>query len=318
MPSPDVVDDMGGWREVLPMLMAGKFPPPPASQLLGMRFVDVSEGTVSWVLRTSEWLCVARNQVQAGVIFTLAHYALTTAVGTLCPPGRLVGVIEQSVSFLGPVVPDGRDLLARARVVHQREFVIATVEVTDDEGTEVALGYQTALLMERGRTARRLEPERVLATVLFTDLVGSTQRAEQLGDERWRKLLEEHNDFVRRQLQIFKGREVKTIGEGFLATFDSPARAIQCARAIRDGVNRLGLEVRAGIHAGECEVVGADLGGIAVHIASRVQSAAGPSEILVTSTVRDLVAGSGLRFTDYGRHTLKGIEDDWQLFAVEG
>jgi len=123
---------------------------------------------------------------------------------------------------------------------------------------------------------------------------------------------------VRRQLQSFKGREVKRTGDGFLATFDSPARAVQCARAIRDAVKRLGIEVRAGLHTGECELVGADVAGIAVHIASRVQSAAGPSEILVSSTVRDLVAGSGLRFRDHGRHILKGIAGDWQLFVVEG
>jgi len=111
---------------------------------------------------------------------------------------------------------------------------------------------------------------------------------------------------------------VKRTGDGFLATFDSPARAVQCARAIRDAVKRLGIEVRAGLHTGECELVGADVAGIAVHIASRVQSAAGPSEILVSSTVRDLVAGSGLRFRDHGRHILKGIAGDWQLFVVEG
>jgi class 3 adenylate cyclase len=127
-----------------------------------------------------------------------------------------------------------------------------------------------------------------------------------------------HNDVVRRQLQIFKGREVKSVGDGFLATFDSPARAIQCARAIRDAVKQLGLDVRTGIHTGECEVMGTDIAGIAVHIASRAQTVAGPSEILVSSTVRELVTGSGLRFTDHGRHTLKGLDGDWQLFAVAG
>jgi class 3 adenylate cyclase len=256
--------------------------------------------------------------VQAGVIFALAHYALTTATATLCPPGSQVGVIEQTLSFLRKVPPDGQDIAARSKVVHRGDFIIATVQVSDSQGTDVAFGHQTALLAQRGSRARAREAERVLATVMFTDLVGSTQRAELLGDDRWRNLLEDHNELVRRQLQIFKGREIKTVGDGFLATFDSPARAIQCGRAIRDGVNRLGLDVRTGIHTGECEVVGPDIAGIAVHIASRVQSAAGAGEILVSSTVRELVAGSGLRFTDHGRHTLKGIEGDWQLFAVAG
>jgi class 3 adenylate cyclase len=148
--------------------------------------------------------------------------------------------------------------------------------------------------------------------------VGSTQRAEQLGDERWRQLLGEDNDLVRRQFAVFKGREVKSVGDGFLATFESPARAIQCARAIRDGVKQLGLDLRTGIHTGECEIMGTDIAGIAVHIASRVQTVAGPSEILVSSTVRELVTGSGMRFTDHGRHALKGIEGEWQLFAVVG
>jgi len=147
--------------------------------------------------------------------------------------------------------------------------------------------------------------------------VGSTEHAERLGDAKWREVLDDRHALVRRQLQAFKGREVKTMGDGFLIAFDSPARAVQCARAIRDGVARLGLEIRAGLHSGECDVVGSDLGGIAVHVASRVQAAAGPGEVIVSSTVRDLVAGSGLRFGDRGRHELRGLEGEWQLLAVE-
>ena len=157
-----------------------------------------------------------------------------------------------------------------------------------------------------------------MATVLFTDLVGSTAKAERLGDAGWRDVLEQHDALVRRQLDMFKGREVKTTGDGFLATFDSPGRAVQAARAIRDAVRRLGLEVRVGLHTGECEFVGADVAGIAVHIASRIQTLAGPGEVLVSGTVRDLVTGSGLRFGDRGRQQLKGVEGDWQLYAVEG
>ncbi len=317
IPPLSLVDEQGGWGAILAQVLAGKLAPPPLGELLGMRLIDMAEGAATWILRTSEWHRADRPHVQPGVILSLAHYGLTTAAGSLCTPGLQVGVIEQTVSFLGKVMP-GCELVARGQVVHRGDFVVAKVQVTDEDGKEVALGHQTGLLAERGAASRSQEPERVLATVMFTDLVGSTQRAEQLGDDRWRQLLQEHNDIVRRQLQIFKGREVKTFGDGFLMTFDSPARAIQCARAIRDGVKQLGFELRTGIHTGECEVIGADIAGIAVHIASRVLTVAGPGEILVSSTVRELVTGSGLRFTDHGRHALKGIEGEWQLFAVAG
>jgi class 3 adenylate cyclase len=160
-------------------------------------------------------------------------------------------------------------------------------------------------------------PERVLSTVLFTDVVGSTERAVDLGDERWRELLRSHDERVRSQLERFHGREVNTTGDGFLATFDGPARAIRCAVAIRDAVGALGLEVRAGVHTGEVEMRDADISGIAVHLAARVAAAAGAGEVLVSRTVVDLVAGSGLTFTDRGEHALKGVPGEWRLFAVE-
>ena len=161
------------------------------------------------------------------------------------------------------------------------------------------------------------EPDRMLATVLFTDVVGSTERAAQLGDRRWRDLLESHNSVVRREIARFRGNEVKTAGDGFLATFDGPARAIRCASAISDAVRLLGIETRAGLHTGECEVMGTDIGGIAVHIGARVAAMAGAGEVLVSSTVKDLVAGSGLEFQERGLHTLKGVPGEWRLFAVE-
>jgi pimeloyl-ACP methyl ester carboxylesterase len=162
------------------------------------------------------------------------------------------------------------------------------------------------------------EPDRVLATVLFTDLVGSTEHAVELGDTRWRYLLESHQAQVRRQLERFRGREIKTTGDGFLATFDGPARAIRCAQAVVDQSRGLGLETRAGVHTGECELIDDDVGGIAVHIAARVAALAEAGEVLVSSTVRDLVAGSGLTFADRGVHALKGVPDEWRLFAVAG
>ena len=160
------------------------------------------------------------------------------------------------------------------------------------------------------------EPERVLATVLFTDVVGSTEKARELGDRRWRDLLDRHNEIVRRDLERFRGREVDTAGDGFFATFDGPARAIRCARSIVADVQSVGLEVRAGLHTGECELAGDQVRGIAVHTGARVASLAGAGEVLVSSTVRDLVAGSGIEFAERGVQSLKGIPGEWRLYAV--
>ena len=158
--------------------------------------------------------------------------------------------------------------------------------------------------------------DRVLATVLFTDIVDSTRRAAEIGDRDWHALLDAHDAVVRAQLSRFRGREVNTSGDGFLATFDGPQRAIRCAMAIRDALQALGIEVRAGLHTGECEVRGEDIGGIAVHIGARVSALAGSNEVLVSSTLRDLVIGSGLEFEDRGTHQLKGVPGEWRLFAV--
>jgi class 3 adenylate cyclase len=158
----------------------------------------------------------------------------------------------------------------------------------------------------------------VLATVLFTDIVGSTARAAELGDARWRDLLGEHHSLIRRQLTRFRGTELDTAGDGFFASFDGPARGIRCACAITEAVRELGLEVRAGLHTGECELLDGKVGGIAVHIGARVAKEAGPGEVLVSSTVKDLVAGSGIDFRERGSAELKGVPGEWRLFAVEG
>jgi class 3 adenylate cyclase len=160
------------------------------------------------------------------------------------------------------------------------------------------------------------EPERALATVLFTDIVSSTETAARVGDRRWRELLERHDTIVRRQLAAHRGREVKTMGDGFLATFDGPGRAIRCASAVSEAVHEIELEVRAGIHTGEVELIGDDVGGMAVNIGARIGALAAPGEVLVSSTVRELVVGSGLEFAERGSHTLKGAPGQWRLFAV--
>ena len=158
--------------------------------------------------------------------------------------------------------------------------------------------------------------DRVLATVLFTDIIGSTERAAQMGDDRWRELVERHHAVVRAELARFRGREIDTAGDGFLAAFDGPARGIRCALAIIEALGPVGLHVRAGLHTGECEVMGEKLVGIAVHIGARVAAAAGDSEVVVSRTVRDLVAGSGIDFEDRGVHSLKGVPGEWELYAV--
>ena len=160
------------------------------------------------------------------------------------------------------------------------------------------------------------EPDRALATVMFTDIVGSTERASEVGDARWRTILDEHNRVVRAQLERYRGREVKTTGDGFMATFDGPARAVRCAHAIVEAVRDAGVEVRAGLHTGEVELVPGDVGGIAVHIAARVSAKAGAGEVLVSSTVKDLVVGSGIAFDERGEHVLKGVPGEWRLFAL--
>ena len=182
------------------------------------------------------------------------------------------------------------------------------------------VGDQDAILdeIQEFLTGIRQSPEldRALATVLFTDIVGSTELAARLGDRAWQALLEQHHALVRRELDRFRGREVDTAGDGFFATFDGPARASRCACSIRDAVRQLGIEVRAGVHTGEVELTGEKIGGIAVHIGARVAATARASEVLVSSTVKDLVAGSGIGFTDRGIHELKGIPGEWHLFAA--
>jgi len=209
-------------------------------------------------------------------------------------------------------VESSRDLASRipnARYVElpgrDHLFYIGNYEIILDEIEEFLTG-----------THQIEEPDRVLATVLFTDIVGSTEHLARLGDRRWQDVLEDHYRAARRELGRHRGREIKTTGDGMLATFDGPARAVRCAAAIRDRARSMGVEVRAGLHTGEVEILEQDLGGMAVHIGARVAAAADASEILVSSTVKDLVVGSGLQFEERGTHELKGVPGNWALYAV--
>jgi class 3 adenylate cyclase len=234
---------------------------------------------------------------------------------------------------------DVRDVLPSIRVptlvMHRREDSFIKIEhsryiasripqarFVELEGTDnmFSVGDTEAVLgeVEEFLTGERhsREPDRMLATVMFTDICGSTERAAELGDRSWRFMLERHDALFRRALERHRGREVKRTGDGFLATFDGPARAIRCAADVADSMGALGLQVRAGLHTGELEIMDGDLGGLAVHIAARVMDSAAPSEVLVSSTVKDLVVGSGIDFEDRGAHELRGVPGEWRLFAV--
>jgi class 3 adenylate cyclase len=234
---------------------------------------------------------------------------------------------------------DTRPLLpliqAPTLLLHRRDFQLLTVEharylaeripgakLIELPGADMSVIWDTPelvldLIEEFLTGVRRIpEPKRVLATVLFTDIVGSTERATRLGDRRWRELLEIHDELARRLVEEFQGQLVKTTGDGILAIFDGPGRAIRCAAALRDELRGIGLQIRAGLHTGEVELRDGDVGGIAVHLAARVMAAAGSGEIFTSRTVRDLIAGANITVEDRGPHALKGIEDAWQLFAV--
>src|SRR6266511_4911063 len=225
---------------------------------------------------------------------------------------RIPTIVLSSPSERGPSEYFARRI-AGARLV-ELPNLRSIYHWVEDDAHEIAL-RETRRLAAAAHDGH--SSERVLSTVLFTDLVGSTERAARMGDRAWAELLEQHHALVRRQLDRFRGREVDDASDGFLATFEGPARAITCAHAIAEAVRDLGLEVRSGVHTGECELVGDKVGGIAVHIGARVAATATAGEVLVSSTVRDLVAGSGIEFEERGEHVLKGVPGAWRLYAVK-
>jgi pimeloyl-ACP methyl ester carboxylesterase len=253
-----------------------------------------------------------RRSASPGAAVALLRMNSQIDVREVLPTIRVPTLVLQRVDDRDVNVEEGRWI---ARQIPGAKYV----ELPGDEHL-IWAGDVDAVVdeVEEFLTGRRPvhEPDRVLATVLFTDIVGSTERATEVGDRRWRELLDQHHSLVRRQLERFDGREVDTAGDGFLATFDGPARAIRCADSLRVGVRALGLEIRAGLHTGECEVVGDGVRGIAVHTGARVAALAGTGEVLVSSTVKDLVAGSGIEFEDRGTHELKGVPGEWRLYAV--
>ena len=249
------------------------------------------------------------NPAMAEALF---NAAMTVDVRHLLPEIRVPTLVIERRD-VGAWVPQGGYLAEQ----------IAGAELLQLPGSDVLhwVGESSAMLdaIEEFLTGVRggVGVERVLATVLFTDIVGSTDRAARLGDEQWRDLLDRHDQIVRSQIQRFRGREVNTTGDGFVATFDSPGRAIECGLAIGEALGRSGIAARAGVHTGEVEVRGHDIAGVAVHIGARVAARASAGEVMVSSTVRDLVTGSRFEFRTCGEHELKGVPGAWTLYAVE-
>ena len=289
---------------------------PPLCEFVGVQVHEVSRGSARITLPASPWFAGLYGTAAVSMVDLAGEVANAFALATVTDPAARILLNHVAQTFLAPVVPVGQDLTILGKVRHRGDVVVCESEVSEPNGNLVAVTQLTCVLRD-ARSARRARPaERMLLTVVFTDLVGSTDLAARVGPSKWRDLLEQHNAVVRRQLEFHRGREVKCTGDGFLATFDSPSRAVAFARATREGLDRLDLAVRIGIHAGECEVMGADVGGLAVHIASRIEGTAKPNEILVSGTVHAMLAGSGVDFVDRGVHALRGVEGDHQLFAV--
>ncbi|MGI8554289.1 MAG: adenylate/guanylate cyclase domain-containing protein [Dehalococcoidia bacterium] len=258
------------------------------------------------------WGSYLRLSGSPGAAVALARMNREIDVRAVLPAIRVPTIILHRADDRSISVEEGRYLAAE--IPGAKSVELPGCDHLDSTGDADAILDEVEEFLTGMRHAP--EPDRVLATLLFTDIVGSTERVVALGDHRWRELKEQHYTLVRRELARYRGQEVDTAGDGFFATFDGPARAVRCAVAVRDAVRSLGLEIRAGVHTGEVELHDRGVSGLAVHLAARVAALAGPAEVLVSSTVKDLVAGSGLRFEDLGSHQLKGVPEEWRLFTV--
>jgi len=265
--------------------------------------------------RFSEWWArFERGAASPAMARKLIELNMHTDLRAVLPTVRVPTLVLHQTD--NPLIPVelGRETAALIPGAKFREFPGTDVYGWPG-GDDPAMDEVEEFLTGRRRPR---EPERVLATVLFTDICGSTERAAEVGDQAWRELLDRHNQLVREELENWRGREIKALGDGFMATFDGPARGVRCAQAIVEGVAGLGLEVRAGLHTGECELLNGDVAGIAVHIGARISAMAGPGEVLVSSTVKDLAVGSGLEFSDRGVHALQGVPGEWRAYSLEG
>lgn len=257
-----------------------------------------------------------RRSASPGALEALGRMNIQIDIRNVLPAIRVPTLVLHNTHDGWIEVERGRDLARRIPGAAFVEFPIDGHVTSAADLPPVVVEIERFLgdVWETSRVVQ--EPDRILATVMFTDIVGSTAKAAEMGDARWRELLERHNLLIRRQLARARGKEVDTAGDGFFAAFDGPARAIRCARAITESVIDLGLEVRVGLHTGECELIDGKVAGIAVHTGARVAAKADPGQVLVSSTVKDLVAGSGLEFEDRGAHELAGIPGQWRLYSV--
>ena len=258
------------------------------------------------------WSRYERQSASPGSVVAIVRLIYESDVRGILPAIRVPTLVIHRASATGFRVEHGRYLAANIEGARYAELPGADNLIWAGDQDAIVAEIQDFVTGVRPAP----EPDRVLATILFTDIVGSTELAAAMGDERWNRLLTEHHQVSRRQLDRYGGREVKTVGDGILATFDGPARAVRCALAIGDALAELGLTIRAGLHTGEVELQDQDVAGLAVHIGARIAALAGGGEVLVSGTLTDLVVGSGLRFEDRGSHILKGVPGEWRVFAV--
>jgi class 3 adenylate cyclase len=291
----------------------------PVAKTFGLQTDEVKVGRSLISMPASEWFCGLGSEVSHQIIGALADMSAWGASMSLLKPGQSNVPLGTVTHFLRPVRADGRRLRAESVASEQaaNTFLVET-KIHDADGQLVALASGSLARIDDSRRSRpqRKQSRRVLATLLFTDIVDSTGHAQRLGDAAWRALLEQHRLLVRREVSRCNGTEVDTAGDGFFVRFDSPAHAIEAARAARLASASLGIQIRAGIHTGECELEGNRLTGMAVHLAARIQAEAQPGEILLSSTVKDLAGGSAVRFADRGEKSLKGVPEPARLFTV--
>jgi class 3 adenylate cyclase len=292
----------------------------PVAEIYGLRLEALDDARAVLSMPASEWFCALGRHVSPQAIAALANMAVFTGITNLHRPGSTMVFLGSATSFLRFVPADGRQLRAEVHTSRPSERIyLADVTLSNAAGQPVArtLASITRFDASQRQQRRRKTSRRVLATLLFSDIVDSTAHATRMGDAEWRTLLEEYRLRFRREMSRFNGAEVDNAGDGFFVRFDSPAYAIKAARAANAAVASLGIELRSGVHTGECEMEGNRLAGMAVHVAARVMAEAGPGEIMVTSTVKELAAGSGFRFGDRGERELKGVPEPWHLHVVE-
>ena len=305
-------------KEIIRQLVTGALRTPLIS-LFGFALREVEDDQLVVTMPASEWFCGDSRTVSPSIIAAMANSTGWTFGLMRHRAGETFAGLDVHIRFLRPVAADGRPIRAETRT-RQGTGDLLVVETTvydaDDEIVTITNASAAPIDNTRRRRRRRRTSERALCTILFTDIVDSTTRAEALGDSAWRVLLERHDEAARREIARCMGLVVKSTGDGLLARFGSPARALDCAMRLHDALAGLGIQIRAGLHTGECEITDDDIVGVAVNLAARIQAAAAPGEVLVSSTVKDLAAGAGHRFESRGEHQLKGVEEPWRLWAV--